>query len=309
MILRFFFILSLTHATASSLLGELVYITTAATETIGGITIRNGDIAKYDNVTDTATLIFNEDLFSADEIVDAFQLLPNGNLLLSTANAATLGGLTFGNADVVEYDPVSDLATIFFDENLFAAGENIDAFHLLSDGTAPLSTAGPATLGGLTFADGDVARYDFASDTATLFFDEDLFSGSEDIDAIHLMNETTLRLSTVGNATLGGLAFADGDVVSYDIGSDTATLVFSESLFANGAEINGLFVPESAAGMLCVFALLDIPAAAKCPLGMSHNASETHFPEDSEASIANPKSRLFEIARTKRICGREPVRR
>ena len=72
--------------------------------TLGGVTFRDGDLVRYDDVTDTATLIFDEDGFSANENIDALHVLANGNILLSTVNDATLGGLTFRDGDIVEYD-------------------------------------------------------------------------------------------------------------------------------------------------------------------------------------------------------------
>ena len=81
------------------------------------------------------------------------------SLLLSTWDNETLGGLSFGDDDIVEYDQVGDTATLFFDGgNLFSNnGEDIDAIHYRSDGNIlVIFTAGGATLGGLTFEDGDV---------------------------------------------------------------------------------------------------------------------------------------------------------
>ncbi len=70
------------------------------------------------------------------------------SLILSTVSTATLGGLTFGDDDLVEYDPGSDTATLFFD-GLFAGNEDINALHVLSDGHIILSTTSGATIGGM----------------------------------------------------------------------------------------------------------------------------------------------------------------
>jgi hypothetical protein len=61
-----------------------VYLSSAGGATIGGLTFRDGDIARYDTETGLAMLFFNEDNFSANENIDAFHILPNGNILLST---------------------------------------------------------------------------------------------------------------------------------------------------------------------------------------------------------------------------------
>ena len=54
------------------------------------------------------------------------------NLILSTGMGETLGGLTFRDGDLAEYDPVGDTASLYFDENLFSSAANIDALFISS---------------------------------------------------------------------------------------------------------------------------------------------------------------------------------
>ena len=187
-----------------------IILSTANGATLGGLTFRDGDLARYNTVTGIATLFFDEDLFSANENVDAFDLMSNGDLILSTTNAATLGGLTFGPGDLARYNPGSNTATLFFSGSLFSAAENIDAVSVLSNGNIVLSTANGATLGGLTFRDGDLARYDPVAGTATLYFNENLFSANENVDGADVLGATSIALSTTNAATLGGLSFRLG---------------------------------------------------------------------------------------------------
>ena len=85
----------------------------------------------WDDVAGTATVVFNEDLFtSGDESIDSFQLLSNGNFVLSSGGSATLGGLSFRDGDAVLYDPVNDVATLLFSEDLFFSGANVDGVQL-----------------------------------------------------------------------------------------------------------------------------------------------------------------------------------
>src|SRR5215470_20187657 len=121
-----------------------LYLSTTNGATIGGLTFRDGDIARYDTVSGVATLYFSEDNFSGNENIDALHILPNGNILLSTDGGATLGGLTFRDGDVVQYNPLTRSATLFFNENLFSQDEDIDAVHVLSDGSILLSTTSGA---------------------------------------------------------------------------------------------------------------------------------------------------------------------
>jgi hypothetical protein len=132
------------------------------------------------------------------------------SLILSTLGDATLGGLPLANEDLVEYDPVTDTATLFFDGSaLFTRNEDIDAVHVLSKGHIILSTTGNARLGGLTFANEDLVEYDPVTDTATLFFDGSaLFVGDQDTDAVHVIGSDALT-GAVGDDWLDGGAGSD----------------------------------------------------------------------------------------------------
>ena len=216
-------------------------LSTSNNATLGGLTFQDDDLVLYDPDTNTATLFFSGGtLFSHNENIDAVAALGNGNIILSTDGNATLGGLTFEDGDLVEYNPVTDTATLFFDETLFSHNEDIDAFAVLGNGNIILSTDGNAALGGLTFEDGDLVEYNPVTDTATLFFDEDLFSHNEDIDAFAVLGNGNIILSTDGNAALGGLTFEDGDLVEYNPFTNTATLFFDEDLFWSNEDIDAV---------------------------------------------------------------------
>jgi hypothetical protein len=235
---------------ASPVGATTIILSTDATETLGGLTFTDGALAEYDPATDTATLYFDENLFSGNENIDAVYVLSNGNIILSTDGSATLGGLSFDAGDLVEYNPTTNTATLFFDEGLFVGGnENIDAVHILDSGNIILSSSDSATLGGLTFGGGDLIEYNPIIDTATLFFDGSLFGASENIDAAHVLGNGNIILSTEGSAILGGLSFADGDLVEYNPTTNVATLYFNEGLFSNNADIDAVYVktiPEPA---------------------------------------------------------------
>ena len=226
-----------------------IILSTDSTETLGGLTFSDGDLAEYNPSTDTATLFFNENSFAGDEEIDAVHVLSNGNIILSTAGEATLGGLSFDAGDLIEYNPTTDVGTLYFDESLFGSNEDIDAVHILNNGNIILSTIDGATLGGLTFGGGDLAEYNPTTDVATLFFDGSLFDGSENIDAVHILDNGNIILSTEGAATLDGLTFANGSLAEYNPTTDVATLYFSEGLFSNNTDVDAVYVttlPEPA---------------------------------------------------------------
>jgi len=235
-----------------------IILSTTETETLGGLTFRDADLAEYDPVTDTASLFFNEDLFaSCVDDIDAVHVLDNGHIILSTKMWASIGGLVFRNGDLVEYDPLTDTATLFFSEDLFCSYENIDAVSILTNGNIVLSTSGDAKLAGLIFKDGDLVEYNPGSLQATLFLSEDIFGCDEDIDAVHVLVDGKILLSTESSATLAGLYFEDGDVIEYDPKNGTASLYFDEDWLQCGEEdVDAVHVPEPSTLLLLALGML-----------------------------------------------------
>jgi cysteine-rich repeat protein len=109
-----------------------------------------------------------------------------------------------------------------------------------------LSTSGRATLGtpAFEFERDAVVELETTTGTATLYFDEGNFANSENIDAIHVLGNGHLVLSTAAEATLGHppLTFADGDLVEYDRAADTATIFLPETVFAGNVDIDAVHV-------------------------------------------------------------------
>jgi len=246
--------LILTAVTAGPVKGNII-LSVDNTETLGGLSFGKGDLVEYNPITDTATLYLDGSLFSGPSDIDAVHVLGNGNIVLSTVANATLGGLSFGKGDLIEYNPTTDTATLYLDEALFSSAQpNIDSAYVNGSGDIILSTTGNAMLGGLSFGKDDLIEYNPTTDTATLFFDGSLFSSTnEDVDAAHILGSGNIVLSTIGGATLGGLSFGAGDLVEYNPTTDTSTLYFDENLFSSSANIDGSYstpMPEPATVLL-----------------------------------------------------------
>jgi len=200
------------------------------------------DLARYIPANDTATLYLDGSAIGQTIDIDALHVLQNGHLVLSTTNAATLGGLGFADGDLVDYDPATDTATLYFAESAFSADEDIVSVYIMNNGNILLSTATDATLGGLDFQDTDLVEYDPAGDTATLYLDGSTTTLTIDIAAVHVLDNGRIVLATNADASLGGLNFKDGDLVEYDPATDTATLYFNENLFAGNEAINSVHI-------------------------------------------------------------------
>jgi hypothetical protein len=221
-----------------------ITLSTNSVATLGGLTFAADDVVDYDDVGDTSTLRFDGANFSTAENVNAVHVIDGQNILLSTSSDATLGGISFRDGDIVQYNIATDTATLFFSEDLLSSDNDVDAVSLLANGNIVLSTVLGDTLGGLTFRDGDLVEYNPSLGTATLFFDEDLITGAGDIDAVSVLPGGDIVLSTTQTVTLGGLTFRNGDLARYRPGLDTAVLFFDEDLFSADEDIKAVFVPE-----------------------------------------------------------------
>jgi hypothetical protein len=257
-------------ASAGTAGATTTWLSTDGGETLAGVSFQGGDVVRYDDSPPTATVVFDENAAfnpPPGEEIDAFELLPNGRMILSTDTDATIGGYGFDAGDLVEYDPLSQTVTqtIFFGGSgpggLFGpGGGDIDAVAVLPNGDILLSTWDPETLGGLGFGDGDVVRWN--GSTASLYASEStLFAGADvNLDAFDVLDDGRMVFShfeTV-DVVLGGQTYTNGDLILFD--GTTWSLWMDESVFnaGNGANIDAVAVPEPSSAALLALGLVGL---------------------------------------------------
>ncbi len=236
---------------------KFVLSTRANNVTLGGVTFNDEDLVIYDTVTNTANLLFDGSInFGAsNRDINAVHFLPNGNLVLSTINGGTLGGQAFADEDLVEYNPTTNMGSLFFDGSakFTAGGADLNAIHVLSNGNLVLSTTNGGTLGGQAFADEDLVEYNPTTNMGSLFFDGNaVFTGATTglgVDAVLIRSNGNIVLSTNQTATLGGVTFQFNDLVEYNPNTNMATLVldgktlFGPSFADDFANISAVSAP------------------------------------------------------------------
>ena len=174
----------------------------------------------------------------------------DNTIYLSTDGSAQLGGLSFLDKDLVEYDRSGDIGTLFLDSAAVGLGKKIDALHVLEDGHLLLSVDADTTFGGLSFKKEDLIEYDPVAGTATMFLEAEVhFQSKQNIVSVHMLDSGNIVLSTAGSATLGGLAFSDRDLVEYNRDTGQASIFFdgdattlSKKIFAVHVRENGNIV-------------------------------------------------------------------
>lgn len=243
-----------------------VVISTSTFETLGGVGFNEDDLVAYDIGTDTTTvpiLFVGDDEFKFGENIDAVHVIDSQNILLSTQNGAQLGAaeVDIGNGDVVSYNLLTEVVTVVFSESLLGAGD-VNAASLLANGNLVISTTTGESLPGVgAFGPGDLVEWD--GSTGTKIFDgQALFGGIEDIDAVHVLADGSIVLSTDNDATLGGLSFDEATLVLYDplTGNASPYQGFDSNVFGEAANIDAVFVPEPSTFSLIALGLL-IPIA------------------------------------------------
>lgn len=190
----------------------------------------------------------------AGEDIDAFDMQPDGSIVVSTVGAysvrasynasgvgsgATIAG---GGEDLLKFTP-GRLGSItagswsrFLDgsaRGLTGLAENIDAVSVLPDGRIVVSTAGAASVPGVAAAaDEDLIVLNRNTNQWSLYFDGSdvgLAAESEDIDAVYLENagaaRPTLFFSTRGPLAVPGVTGQNEDMVRFNpsaLGANTA---------------------------------------------------------------------------------------
>jgi uncharacterized protein YuzE len=241
---------------------------------LGGLPLLDGDVARYDLASGAASIYLPESAFTSGSIdVNALHMRSDGTMVFSTLFSGEIGGVAFGDGDLVEYDPFNDVARILLSESLWTGGVSTDVngVFVRGDGRLVLSHNNDVdTLGGLSFSDGDLVEYDPVSDVATLLVSEfTLFDDLDgDIDALHVLENGHYLLSFEDDESISGIAFRDGDVVEYDPFTDTASLYLAEDVFESVGLANDINAFSLAAvpgpGAVPLLGLAAIAARGRC---------------------------------------------
>jgi subtilisin family serine protease len=227
--------------------GETLLLAFTSATTLPSIgTVQNEDIAQYNTAgAGTWSLYFDgSDVGLASFDIDALAVLPDGDLLISTSAAGTVGSVSFDDSDILRFEPTSLGSTtagtwsLYFDGSdvgLSSNSEDVDAVALAPDGRLVISTSGNPSVTGLSsLGDEDLIIFtatSLGSTTAGTWgyhvdgSDVSLSQSSENIDGVSILSNGLISLSTTGNFSVSGLSGANEDVFDFaatSLGSTTA---------------------------------------------------------------------------------------
>jgi hypothetical protein len=182
------------------------------------------------------------------------------------SGATLLGGLNVVNEDIVSFD--GSIFSLYFDgSDIGLSSFVLDAFAVISQTEILLSFTSAGTIGGVSSDDSDILKFTSTSlgpntaGTISMYFDGSdvgLSTNSEDVDAIELLSDGRLLVSTTGAGSLPeGFSVVDEDLIVFtpsSLGTATAgswSLYFDGSdvgLTASGEDVDAVAVDE--AGMI-----------------------------------------------------------
>ncbi|GMR21145.1 MAG: hypothetical protein BMS9Abin36_1744 [Gammaproteobacteria bacterium] len=162
------------------------------TLTLGGITLRRGDVARFDGSNYTLEFDARAQGVPPGAWVDA--LASDGtDLFLSFNTTVLLSGETFDDADLVQVMPTGFVR--YFDSALAGVpiAMDLDAADVAANGVVYVSFDTGGTLGGVDFADEDMLRYDPGTTGWALEYDGDALHAdwsAADLDALSLVGDS-----------------------------------------------------------------------------------------------------------------------
>lgn len=157
---------------------------------------------------------------------------PELSLAFSLKTDGSAGGLAYADEDVLNDDPDVGLSLLFDGSAHALAAKDVDGLARLADGSLLFSFDSPVKnlpgIGAVVVDDSDVVRYDPTTGQYSWYFDGSdvgLTTTAEDIDALALLPDGRLLLSTYGALKVTGLTAADEDVVAFNgvLGSNSTS--------------------------------------------------------------------------------------
>src|SRR5688572_9476730 len=151
--------------------------------------------------------------------------LPSGNTFYgSFGSNGTVGGVAFADEDIVQFN--GSTWSLFLDGSDVGLGSvDLFGFYNLDADSVLMSFNTSVTLGGVSYTANDIARFDATSlgsttaGTFSMYFngaDVGLSGSAENIDALEVLPDGKILISTTGNPAVTGVtSAADEDILAF----------------------------------------------------------------------------------------------
>jgi hypothetical protein len=169
-------------------------------------------------------------------------------LYLALAADGTVGGVPAANEDILTWDGAAGFALYFDGSDVGLGTFAIDALARISSTELLLSFSAAGSVPGIagTVDDSDIVRFTATSlgtstaGTFTMYFDASdvgLSTNAEDVDAVELLSNGHLLISTSGAFTVAGVSGADEDVIEFTPSSLGAATSGTWAMYFDGSDV------------------------------------------------------------------------
>ena len=167
---------------------------------------------------------------------------------ISIQNAQTVGGVAADNEDILIVREDNAVFMHFDGSDVGIQGLAISSFSILADDSIVMSFTAPATVPGITgiVDDSDLVKFtpsslgDTTAGTFSLYFDGSdvgLTTPGEAIDALDVLPNGHLIISTGGNVKVAGISAADADLLEFTPSSLGSTTAGTWSWYFDGSDV------------------------------------------------------------------------
>ena len=164
-------------------------------------------------------------------------------LLLSLKSNGTVGGVAYNDEDVLRFD--GQTWSLFFDgSDVGVGGTDLVSLAILDSDSLLMSFNNAITVNGISISPQDIARFDATflgpttAGTFSMYFDGSdvgMDVNAETIDALSLLSDGRILISTTGNPSVPGVIGKDEDILAFmptslgDVTSGTWSMYFDGS--------------------------------------------------------------------------------
>jgi hypothetical protein len=175
--------------------------------------------------------------------------VPVDIIYAGSSTGGTAGGVTFADEDILTYNTSTGIWSMYFDgSDVGLGGTDIDAFEILSDGSIVLSFDSTTfTVPGIgTMEDRDLIRFiptstgNVTSGTFQVYFDGSdvgLTIANEDIDALDILADGRIVISTLGSFSVPGASGVDEDLIVFTPASLGSTTSGTWAMYFDGSDV------------------------------------------------------------------------
>ncbi|HFQ92390.1 MAG TPA: hypothetical protein ENK32_00140, partial [Anaerolineae bacterium] len=238
---------------------DIIYTSSSSGGNAGGVGFADEDILKYDTGSGTWSMFIDgSDIGlsgSGARDVDAFFLMDDGSILLSTWGATTLPDVgQIDDSDIIRFIPTSTGTNtagtfeLYFDASdvgLTRNGEDVDAVFVTAGGDIIISTSGSFSVSGASGRDEDLVKFTptslgaNTSGTWSLYFDGSdvglADSGSEDVWGVSVAANGDIFLTTRGTFAVSGVSGTGTDIFTCSPGSLGSSTSCTFSMYWDGS--------------------------------------------------------------------------